>query len=275
MDPCSIGAEYIKTDNYALTPVCSGEEKCAPGHYWGAGVRSMYMIHYIISGEGTFYCGPNKFTVRAGQIFVIFPGTIIKYQAAAKNPWHYTWIGFYGEETKDIFSQVGISLQNPVFTLKNGTAALALFRGMPAERSAELKQNLTFKANLYAFMSILAEHAAPNTNSENVYLSTAVKYIKAHYNEDITVDHLASHIGIGRKYLFAIFKRSLNLSPKDYIICYRMERAKDFLLDAQLPIASIAYSVGYRDALAFSKMFKLKTGFSPTEYRKIYADHPS
>ena len=69
---------------------------------------------------------------------------------------------------------------------------------------------------------------------------------------------------------FTIFKRMLDLSPKDYIVYYRMERAKEFLQDARLPVGSIAYSVGYRDPLTFSKMFKLKTGLSPTEYRKIH-----
>jgi transcriptional regulator GlxA family with amidase domain len=51
-----------------------------------------------------------------------------------------------------------------------------------------------------------------------------------------------------------------------------MERAKEFLQDALLPIGSVAYSVGYRDQLTFSKIFKLKTGFSPTEYRKNQKD---
>lgn len=265
---CDIGIKYPKKEPYALTPVFSGEEKCAAGHYWGVGVKASYVIHYVISGEGTFYCGPNKFTVHAGQIFVIFPGTMIKYQASFTNPWHYAWIGFHGDEAKEIFAQVGISVQRPVFTIHNETAALALLRNMPAERSATLKHNLTSKANLYALMAILAENTIPNKNSENVYVAMAVKYIKAHYNEDITVELLASYIGIGRKYLYSLFKRFLNLSPKDYIIAYRMERAKDFLQDMQLSIGSVACSVGYRDPLTFSKMFKLMIGLSPTEYRE-------
>lgn len=269
---CSVGMEPVKKDRYALSPEFRGEEQCAAGHCWGAGVRSTYVIHYVISGEGVFYCGPSKYTVRAGQIFVIFPGTVVKYQADQRDPWHYAWIGFYGDEAKEIFSQVGISVQNPVITLKDGAAALALLRDMPTERSAELKLNLAFKANLYAFMSLLMENASQTRNRENVYLSTAVKYIKAHYSEDITVDQVASHVGIGRKYLFAIFKKAMNLSPKDYIIYYRMERAKEFLQDALLPIGNVAYSVGYRDQLTFSKMFKLKTGYAPSEYRKNHTD---
>lgn len=268
-DVCKEEIVSSKKERYGLYPVYSGEETCARGHCWGAGVRSTYLIHYVISGEGVFYCGPNKYTVQKGQIFVIFPGTIVKYQADQKNPWHYAWIGFQGDEVKDIFSQVGISLQNPVLTVQNGTEVLKLLRTMPSERGAELKQNLAFTANLYAFLSLLAENRRDIATGENVYVETAVKYIKAHYSEDITVDQIAAHIGIGRKYLFAICKRVLGLSPKEFIVNYRMERAKEFLRDAQLPVGSIAYSVGYKDSLAFSKMFKIKTGMSPTEYRNI------
>ena len=49
---CDIGIKYPKKEPYALTPVFSGEEKCTAGHYWGAGVRASYVIHYVISGEG-------------------------------------------------------------------------------------------------------------------------------------------------------------------------------------------------------------------------------
>ena len=78
--------------NYSLVPVSIGEEQCVPNYCWGPGVRSHFIIHYVISGKGIFYCGPNKFTIQQGQIFVIFPGMIVKYQADANDPWHYTWI---------------------------------------------------------------------------------------------------------------------------------------------------------------------------------------
>lgn len=265
---CQEEVASVKKERYGLYPIFRGEETCAPGHCWGAGVRGHYLVHYVISGEGVFYCGTGKYPVQKGQMFVIFPGTIVKYQADTKNPWHYIWVGFQGDEAKDIFSQVGISVRNPVVTMSNGTEVLKLLRAMPAERSAELKQNLAFSASLYSFMSLLAENKGEGVTGENVYVSTAVKYIKAHYSEDITVDQIAEHIGIGRKYLFAVFKRALGMSPKDFIIHYRIERAKEFLQDVQLPIGSIAYSVGYKDPLAFSKIFKSKTGLSPSRYRE-------
>ena len=250
-----------------IIPVSRGEEKCTPNHSWGPGVRSLYIIHYVIDGSGTFYCGTKKYTVNKGQIFVIFPRTIVKYQADSQNPWHYSWVTFTGEDAKEILSGAGLTLRNPVATIKSRTEALEALRAMPSERTAELSENLKFSARLYDFFSaIIPRESAEITKS--AYLTTATRFIKAHYIEDITVDSVASHVGIGRKYLFTIFKELLGTSPKDYITDYRIKRAEEYLLNETLSIGSVAYSVGYRDSLAFSKIFKSKTGLSPSEYRE-------
>ena len=264
------GENFIvpKKVNHSLVAVSSGEEKCAPNHSWGAGVRSHYLIHYVISGKGVFYCGTNKFTLKKGQIFVIFPGTIVKYQADASDPWSYTWIGFYGEEAKEIFEKAGLSIHSPIATLQNHGDVLSIFRDMPRERSADIGKNLKFTARLYEFLSLLVDNVVHTEKNSNVYMTTAIRYIKAHYVEDMSVDSVADHIGISRKYLFAIFKNNLGVSPKDYIIDYRIKKAIEFLRDENISVGNVAYSVGYKDPLTFSKMFKLKTGMSPSEYRQ-------
>ncbi|MBQ9117498.1 MAG: AraC family transcriptional regulator [Clostridia bacterium] len=267
MNKCSEFWTPTKINSTAITPISSGEERCAPGHYWGAGARSCYLIHYIISGKGVFYCGTNKHHVQKGQIFVIYPGTIVKYQADDTAPWHYTWVCFHGDRVGEILSQLGISLQNPVMTVENGSAALELLRSMPTERGAELKNELIFSSRLHEFLAVLLEGREISRDRENVYFSDATRYIKAHYYESITVDSVAMHTGISRKYLFAIFKKALGISPKEYITEYRIKKAKEFLANESLSIGNVAYSVGYVDPLNFSKIFKLKTGYSPSEYR--------
>lgn len=265
---CANNFEISQKHTDSLFPIGSGNERCLPGHTWGAGVRNHYVIHYVVSGKGVFYCGPKKYNLSQGDIFVIYPGTIVKYQADEKDPWHYMWVNFYGGEAKEIFADTGISVLNPIMKIKNAEETISIIEKMPTERSADTAVNLNFTANLYTFMSLIVSNGLKKEGTENTYLESAVKYIKAHYYDDISVEQIASHIGISRKYLFALFKKSLGISPKDYIIDYRIKRAKEFLKDKNLPIGNIAYSVGYSDPLTFSKMFKLKVGISPTEYRE-------
>ena len=257
-----------KKERSSLYPIDSGEERCAPLHAWGQGIRQHYLIHYVISGKGKFYCGAKEYEIRKGQIFVVFPWTVIKYQADALDPWHYVWVDFSGEEARDILTQMGISVESPVFSIKNGAAVLEVVRNMPRERSSDTCVNLDFSAKLYEFMSLLLQNIKQIERGGNSYLTSAKRFIRSHYFDDITVDEVASHVGISRKYLFAIFKSNLGISPKDYIIDYRMRKAVEFLNDESLSIGNIAYSVGYKDPLAFSKMFKMKMGVSPTEYRR-------
>lgn len=256
-----------KTAETLLKPVNTGEEICAPGHFWGPGVRAHYLIHYVISGRGVLYCGQKKYVLKTGQMFVIFPNTIVKYQADTENPWHYIWTVFGGDEAKEIFAYLDISPKNPVLTPCDSEKIVNIMRSMPRERGTNMYDNLRFSSLLYELMANLVNTTADDTDRENAYLTSATRYIRAHYQSDMTVERLASYIGISRKYLFAIFKNSLGVSPKDYIVDYRMKKAAGLLSDKNLTVSNVAYSVGYKDALTFSRMFKTKFGVSPTDYR--------
>ena len=264
---CYSDYEIPQKTKHLLVPIASGEEQCAPLHSWGAGVRSHYLIHYVISGKGVFYCGTNKFHLKEGQIFVVFPDTIVKYVADESDPWHYIWVNFYGEESKNILQSIDISLKSPVKKVGNGTDLVEVLRRMPPVRTADISENLKFSGQLYEFMSLLVKDGSRAETKESDYFETATRYIRANYHEQITVESIAGYVGISRKYLYAIFKSALGISPKDYIINYRIEKAKEFLRNESLSVGSIAYSVGYDDSLNFSKMFKSKTGMSPREYR--------
>jgi AraC-like DNA-binding protein len=221
-----------------------------------------------VSGKGYLHCEGKDFTIREGQIFVIFPWTVIKYEADLKTPWCYSWVNFYGSEAEEVFSRLGISPREPVYTVKNGAEIHEVMREMPFERGADIEKNLDFSARLYELMSLIIKNTEGADRGENLYLTAAKRYVRSHYFEDVTVEQIAAHVGISRKYLFAIFKSYLGVSPKDYIVSYRMKRAAELLENRDLRVGDVAYSVGYTDPLTFSKMFKLKMGVSPTEYRK-------
>ena len=46
-----------------IRPVDAGRQDCHDLHSWGPGVRQCYIIHYIISGKGTFTCGKKMYTL--------------------------------------------------------------------------------------------------------------------------------------------------------------------------------------------------------------------
>ncbi len=267
-NPCETQFKSESTAHRELYPLSSGEEQCKPKHTWGPGIRSYILVHYIISGKGTFHCGSNKYKLKAGNMFFVFPHTLVKYQADKEDPWHYCWVSFSSDEAYELLAGAGISIANPVIELSDPTKILAVLRGMPHERSESKTDNLHFVSMLYEFISLILQSRSEVTESETTYFSSSVRFIKNHFSDTFSVSDLALYVGINRKYLHKIFKDACGVSPKEYIIDYRMKKACEFLHEKELSISNIAYSVGYSDPLMFSKMFKRKLGISPTEYRK-------
>ena len=60
------------------------------------------------------------------------------------------------------------------------------------------------------------------------------------------------------------------ISPKEYIITRRLNEASAMLLEGELSVSEIARSVGYADYTQLTRLFKVKTGMSPQEYRNKY-----
>ena len=85
-----------------------GYARCEPLHSFGPAVRSNYLIHYILDGKGSYRAGGRRYDLKAGQGFLIEPGTQIFYEADEKEPWTYLWIGFHGQRAEEYLKDAGL-----------------------------------------------------------------------------------------------------------------------------------------------------------------------
>ena len=96
-----------------------------------------------------------------------------------------------------------------------------------------------------------------------------MRYINAHYTENLKLKDMAERVYISPQYLSGLFKKEMFMTISDYIAKIRMERAKELLKDTGLSIGEIAEKTGYKDIRHFSTMFKRLTGLTPSEFRRI------
>ena len=92
----------------------SGFQKCPPGHGWGPGVRDHYLLHYVVSGRGTYETEGRTFVLSAGDAFLARPETPILYQADREDPWEYYWVGFAGPSAALLLAQTPFTRTHPV-----------------------------------------------------------------------------------------------------------------------------------------------------------------
>lgn len=260
--------EYFQ--NIDATVYTCGYESCVPGHSYGPAVRSGYLIHYVIDGKGIFKTKNKIYKLSSGDAFLIVPGTLIYYEADLKNPWTYTWIGFQGIKIKQYLNRTSL-LDCPVFHYgRDGRIRLCHEKMYEANQSFENK-DLIMNSILYEYLFMLANKFPKKNISVKerkvAYVEEALKYIESNYSYNINVHSIADFLSIDRSYLHRLFKNTTGLSLKNYLLNYRIKKACDLLAHTDYPISAIARSVGYEDALYFSRLFKNKKDCTPSEYR--------
>ncbi len=98
-------------------------------------------------------------------------------------------------------------------------------------------------------------------------LKPAAEYISENYfDSEISNDMLASLCGISTVYFRKTFETVYGIAPIKYLHKLRIDKAKEILQSDYDSIGQVAESVGYSSIYHFSKMFKLYTGLSPSEY---------
>ncbi|HEY8934220.1 MAG TPA: helix-turn-helix transcriptional regulator [Cyclobacteriaceae bacterium] len=84
-----------------------------------------------------------------------------------------------------------------------------------------------------------------------------------------TVKLLADHVNLSANYLSDLLKRETGMNAQDRIHYYLIEEAKNLLLSSDKTVSELAFSLGFEYPQYFSRLFKLKTGMTPLEFRNM------
>jgi len=113
-----------------------------------------------------------------------------------------------------------------------------------------------------------ASKALASLDSERV--KTAIIFMEEHYADPISLDDIADHIHISKSECCRCFKRSLRLTPFEYLMKYRIYIASSKIIeDPDLKsISDLGFSVGFNNSSYFNKIFRQFMNCTPTEYKK-------
>lgn len=257
--------------NIELNLYTCGIESCKSNHSYGPALRSGYMIHYVLEGKGIFKVKGKTYHLEKDQGFLIEPNVLIYYEADKEYPWQYTWIGFNGTKAKDYLKRTTLSTDNPIFSFPEDNNLLDSLNSIVLASKMISNRNLIILSRLYEFLYLLCEylpnHEVMTTDRPKNYIEETLLFIHQNYADNITIQDIANHVCIDRSYLHRLFKKFVNTSPQEYLLSLRMEKAASLLTTSTLRISDISRSVGYTDALLFSKTFKKTKGLNPSEFR--------
>ncbi len=257
--------------NPSITVYQSGHKSnCEPG--WHTRIRTYdhYIIHYVLDGEGTYYAPGGTYPVRKGDIFLIRPDESIHYQADWNAPWTYYWVGFNGNEVPGILSLCGFSDACLLRSYTQDEQLTSLMRRLAYPEFQGIDREYELLGNLYRVFSLLIHtHVQRPISKTEQYLTKAIEYIQQNYTEsDMRVSDIARYVGIDRTYLYRIFYDSFQMSIQDFVLEFRLSKAKSLLKYSDSSVGLIAFSCGFENQSYFSTIFKKSFRKTPLQYRK-------
>ena len=248
----------------------TGCQQCPPGYGWGPGVRGHFLLHHVLRGKGSYVCRDRQFSLSGGDTFLIYPNTPIQYCADGQEPWEYVWVGFSGLDAERYVEQTDFSPDSPVFYGRDSGQLRALLEAVYTSCGPSSWESLTMTARLYELLAYLErtscrqrDHKAKNGPD---CAQLAAEYIVNHYEEPITVEGLAAYASVSHSSLYRRFIKRFQISPKRFLLEYRIQRACALLEEGRCSIQEISNSVGFEDPFYFSRAFKEVKGVSPRQY---------
>ena len=155
--------------------------------------------------------------------------------------------------------------------LKNEIWLVPTIRGTPHWYLSNKTPLFSLGGDLIGLLGLLSPISTPE--DQLVYfgeLRKVIEYIDNHYTDELTAANLAEIAGLSVAQFNRRFRQLLRLSPMEYVLSLRIERASQLLATTERSVGDVAASTGFYDQSHFTKRFKKVTGMTPLGYRREY-----
>lgn len=126
------------------------------------------------------------------------------------------------------------------------------------------------RSSLYfLFSEIFTEVYDLKVSGNTFAIRKAVEKIRKNYSDRLRIDEIAKESGMSKAFFHRRFFAETGTTPGNMITSLRIEKAKNLLSITTIPIGEVGAACGYDDGVFFSRIFKSKTGMTPTAYRKM------
>lgn len=240
--------EKICADEIANTMTIAS----ATGRFEEIKNRRYYGLSFCLGGQITYYHNGKKY-VQDKEHAIILPQNASYFLTGDKKGL-FPVINFYcAKKLCDSFEV--IECKNPDSLLKD---------------YEKLRDLMVFDRNrakeLSLFYNIIYKLTQQDENKIEV-LIPAIKYIEKNYNNpNITNEILAGLCNVSEVYFRRLFTGKYAMTPKQFIVNIRIEKAKQLLKEGQMNIGEVAKRSGFTNPYHFSRIFKEKVGITPTQY---------
>lgn len=248
-------------------PVCTGHFYCAAGYEVDRGRYDSFLLIHVAVGKGYVWDGPRKLAARAGEFLLVDCYQPQHY--GTDDGWEIYWLHFDGALARRYYE---LCARNGPLARPGDGALCArqlrrIFEAFPAAGGvgeAELSRRIVNA--LTALMQPQERAGRPGRGADVV--DETLCYIAENIHRALPLADLARNAAVSPYHFARLFKRETGLSPHEYILRARLDRAKYLLRFTSMPLKEVARCCGFGSACNFSTAFKKGCGVTPRAFRE-------
>jgi AraC-like DNA-binding protein len=237
-------------------------------------ILSAYQLVYVTEGQGWFESegSRHKHRVEAGSVITLLPGVWHRYAPDPQTGWAEQWIECRGPAFDRARDAGLLRPERPVWRVGFPPELLQAFERCHAfaqQHSAGVQALLsTLGLHLLAILlRARRRHAGPPGLLEPK-IRQAQALLARRYHERLSVEGLARELHVSYSSFRQAFKAQTGVSPKQYQLQLRLQKAQEFLANTPKSVGEIAQILGFDSPFHFSKQFKDHLGLAPQAWRK-------
>lgn len=223
-------------------------------------------LAYVISGSGYVEADDKIYKAESGSAYMLLKGKNHHYYANPDDPWQMIWINIYGDLSNMMAKAYGLN-NVYVFECDIYKELRQIHEMLKTENEEESeisdKTCMVFHKILQMFHNSLPQ-------KENISKDTLImkNYIDKNVDTKISINTIGDLINRCPSQASRIFKKEMKITPYEYHLKNKIDKATLLLETTDIPIKDIAFTLGFTDEHYFSDIFKRKTGLKPSECRK-------
>jgi len=268
-----------------------------PGKVCQPHIHSYFELFYCRSGSIVYICNEERIHLDEDDIIIVYP-SVVHYTIAPRDvditKFTQHVIKFSAEfllpqlqTPADIqYLLLPVNFGAPYTVIRVGNPEHDYIYRLIKETIAEkiekpLEYELALRANIsLLYLWMLRNHAQPggagDTGAKECpsyhaeIISRSVEYIKEHYNEPISMSDVAQFCNVNYTYFCRLFRQYTNRKFSDYLLDYRIKKARIFLLKSSSSILDVSMKCGFDSVSYFIRKFRESTGLTPKKFRERY-----
>lgn len=231
-----------------------------------------YQINYITEGEGLMETRDGSWPIREGSLILLRPNLWHRYRPLKQTGWMEHYVGFMGAMADNMIKSSEVLTESPVLSIGFQESIIRDFQSIfnLAITESPGYHHVCSGLVIQILGQIISLKKSENFRHNPIeeIIQKACLIIRDNPSRNLNIEELAKTLNVNYSLFRKAFKKYTGLSPMQYHTSLRMKQAIYLLTSTDLSVKEISFNLGFCSVFYFSKLFKEKTGKTPSDFRR-------